>query len=138
MSLKEEKFGAMLSSHNEVPPFYSDAKGTAEFTVTAEYIEFSVDATNIQGVTAGHIHSGKQGEIGPIVATLFKNSFPTNGVSEKGLGHIYGTQLTDLVTAMNNGETYVNINTEQNPDGEIRGQILSSTKVNNLTETTLI
>jgi hypothetical protein len=37
-----------------------------------------------------------------------------------------GTQLTNLATAMSNGETYVNIHTEQNPDGEIRGQIMSS------------
>jgi hypothetical protein len=27
---------------------------------------------------------------------------------------------------MSNGETYVNIHTEQNPNGEIRGQITSS------------
>jgi hypothetical protein len=37
-----------------------------------------------------------------------------------------GKQLTDLVTAMRNGEIYVNIHTEQNPNGEIRGQITSS------------
>jgi hypothetical protein len=38
-----------------------------------------------------------------------------------------GKQLTDLATAMSNGETYVNVHTEQNPDGEIRGQISSNT-----------
>jgi hypothetical protein len=32
-------------------------------------------------------------------------------------------QLSDLIDAMNNGETYVNIHTEQNPNGETRGQI---------------
>jgi hypothetical protein len=31
-----------------------------------------------------------------------------------------------LATAMSNGETYVNVHTEQNPNGEIRGQIMSS------------
>jgi hypothetical protein len=31
-----------------------------------------------------------------------------------------GKQVTDLVTATSNGETYVNIHTEQNPNGEIR------------------
>jgi hypothetical protein len=34
-----------------------------------------------------------------------------------------GKQLTDLVTAMANGKTYINIHTEQTPNGEIRGQI---------------
>jgi CHRD domain len=35
-----------------------------------------------------------------------------------------GKQLTDLAIAMSNGDTYVNIHTEQNPNGEIRGQIM--------------
>jgi len=31
-----------------------------------------------------------------------------------------------LVAAMDSGETYVNIHTAQNPDGEIRGQIINT------------
>jgi hypothetical protein len=56
-----------------------------------------------------------------------------NQVSETGSitadkleGPMAGKQLSDLATAMNNGETYVNIHTEANPNGEIRGQIMSS------------
>lgn len=130
---QEQKFVATLSGQEEVPPTNSQATGMAEVTVTGESAEYSVNATNIQGVTAGHIHSGKQGENGPIVVTLFKNESPTNEVSETGSvtadkleGPMAGKQLTDLVTAMNNGTTYVNIHTEQNPNGEIRGQITSS------------
>jgi hypothetical protein len=126
---QEQKFLATLSGQEEVPPTNSQATGMAEFTVTGENAEYSVNASNIQDVTAGHIHSGKQGENGPIVVTLFKNDSPTNEVSETGSitadkleGPMAGKQLTDLVTAMNNGETYVNIHTEQNPNGEIRGQ----------------
>jgi len=130
---QEQKFVATLSGQEEVPPTTSQATGMAEVTVTGESAEYSVNATNIQGVTAGHIHSGKQGENGPIVVTLFKNDSPTNEVSETGSitadkleGPMAGKQLTDLVSAMNNGETYVNIHTEQNPNGEIRGQLTSS------------
>jgi hypothetical protein len=130
---QEQKFVATLSGQEEVPPTNSQATGMAEFTITGENAEYSVNASNIQGVTAGHIHSGKQGENGPIVVTLFKNDSPTNEVSETGSitvdkleGPMAGKQLTDLVTAMSNGETYVNIHTEQNPNGEIRGQITSS------------
>jgi hypothetical protein len=126
---QEQKFVATLSGQEEVPPTNSQATGMAEFTVTGENAEYSVNASNIQDVTAGHIHSGKQGENGPIVVTLFKNDSPTNEVSETGSitadkleGPMAGKQLTDLVTAMNNGDTYVNIHTEQNPNGEIRGQ----------------
>ena len=130
---QEQKFVATLSGQEEVPPTNSQATGMAEFTITGENAEYSVNASNIQGVTAGHIHSGKQGENGPIVVTLIKNDSPTNEVSETGSitadkleGPMAGKQLTDLITAMSNGETYVNIHTEQNPNGEIRGQITSS------------
>ena len=130
---QEQKFVATLSGQEEVPPTNSQATGMAEFTVSGDNAEYSVNASNIQGVTAGHIHSGGQGENGPIVVTLFKNDSPTNEVSETGSitvdkleGPMAGKQLTDLVTAMSNGETYVNIHTEQNPNGEIRGQITSS------------
>jgi hypothetical protein len=129
----EQKFVATLSGQEEVPPTNSQATGMADFTITGENAEYSVNASNIQGVTAGHIHSGGQGENGPIVVTLFKNDSPTNEVSETGSitvdkleGPMAGKQLTDLVTAMRNGEIYVNIHTEQNPNGEIRGQITSS------------
>jgi hypothetical protein len=130
---QEQKFAATLSGQEEVPPTNSQATGMADFTITGENAEYSVNASNIQGVTAGHIHSGGQGENGPIVVTLFKNDSPTNEVSETGSitvdkleGPLAGKQLTDLVTAMRNGEIYVNIHTEQNPNGEIRGQITSS------------
>lgn len=129
---QEQKFVATLSGQEEVPPTNSQATGMAEFTVMGESVEYTVNASNIQGVTMGHIHSGKQGENGPIVVTLFKNDSPTNEVSETGSitadkleGPMAGKQLTDLATAMSNGETYVNIHTEQNPNGEIRGQVMS-------------
>jgi hypothetical protein len=130
---QEQKFVATLSGQEEVPPTNSQGTGMAEVTVSGENAEYSVNASNMQGVTAGHIHSGGQGENGPIVVTLFKNDSPTNEVSETGSitadkleGPMAGKQLTDLVTAMSNGETYVNIHTEKNPNGEIRGQISGS------------
>ena len=128
---QDQKFTASLSGQEEVPPTNSQATGMAEFTVMGDNVEYTVNASNMQGVTAGHIHSGKQGENGPVVVTLFKNDSPTNEVSETGSitadkleGPMAGKQLTDLATAMSNGETYVNVHTEQNPNGEIRGQIM--------------
>jgi hypothetical protein len=129
----EQKFAATLSAQEEVPPTNSQATGMAEFTVMGDNVQYSVNASNIQSVTAGHIHSGKQGENGPIVVTLFNYDSPMNQVAEQGSitadkleGPMAGKQLSDLATAMSNGETYVNVHTEQNPNGEIRGQIMSS------------
>jgi hypothetical protein len=128
---QDQKFMASLSGQDEVPPTNSQANGMADFTVMGDSVEYTVNASNMQGVTAGHIHSGKQGENGPVVVTLFKNYSPSNEVSETGSitadkleGSMAGKQLTDLATAMSNGETYVNVHTEQNPNGEIRGQIM--------------
>jgi hypothetical protein len=128
---QDQKFMAKLSGQEEVPPTNSQATGMADFTMMGDSVEYTVNASGMQGVTAGHIHSGKQGENGPVVVTLFKNDTPTNEVSETGSitpdkleGPMAGKQLTDLASAMNNGDTYVNVHTEQNPDGEIRGQIM--------------
>ena len=37
-------------------------------------------------------------------------------------GPMQGKEISDLVSAMSSGVTYVNVLTQENPDGEIRGQ----------------
>jgi CHRD domain len=124
-----QKIVVNLSGTEEVPPVQTEATGVAEFIPGEDSVAYSVNATNIQGVTAGHIHLGKRGENGPIVVTLFKYDSPMNEVSETGTitadkleGPLAGKQLSDLGAAGANGTLYVNIHTEQNPNGEIRGQ----------------
>lgn len=43
--------------------------------------------------------------------------------ADKLEGPMAGKQISELITAITNGETYVNIHTESHPNGEIRGQI---------------
>jgi UDP-2,3-diacylglucosamine pyrophosphatase LpxH len=43
-----------------VPATNSQATAMAKFTVMGDSVEYSVNASNIQGVTAGHIHSGNK------------------------------------------------------------------------------
>jgi hypothetical protein len=124
-----QKIVMNLSGSEEVPPVQTEATGVAEFIPGEDSVAYSVNATNIQGATAGHIHLGKQGENGPVVVTLFKYDPPMNEVSETGTftadkleGPLAGKQLPDLAAAGANGTLYVNIHTEQNPNGEIRGQ----------------
>jgi hypothetical protein len=123
-----------LTGNEEVPPVQTEATGVAEFIPLGEDspdepIAYTVNATNIEGVTAGHIHYGIEGENGPIVVTLFNYDTPMNEVSESGTittdkleGPMAGMQISDLAASGANGTLYVNIHTEQNPDGEIRGQ----------------
>ena len=42
------------------------------------------------------------------------------------MGSLAGKSISDLVGKMQSGETYVNVHTEANPNGEIRGQIISA------------
>src|SRR5919107_2198712 len=125
------KFGFNLTGSEEVPPVQTNATGMAEisaYTVAGDSITYSVNAMNIQGVTAGHIHLGKPGENGPIVFTMFKYDPPRNEVSETGTitadkleGQMAGKRVFDVALAGSNGSLYMNIHTVENPNGEIRG-----------------
>ena len=132
-------YDAPLSGQNEVPPVQSSATGLAEFTPPVnDSIKYRINITGISGATGAHIHSGQTGENGDVVADLL-TSMKVNDVSygmtirgnlsDSSLkGPMEGKTLEDLVAAMDSGQTYVNIHTTQNPDGEIRGQIINTEK----------
>jgi hypothetical protein len=133
------KFAINLTGSEEVPPVQTNATGTAEisaFDISSDSISYGINATNIPGVTAGHTHLGKQGENGPIVVTFFKyvGPRPIDEVMEGGTitadkleGPLKGKPLSELAVAGANGSLYINIHTERNPNGEIRGQIVNPT-----------
>jgi hypothetical protein len=136
---EEERFITELTGFEEVPPVNNtSAIGVAEFKLGQDNIMYIVNVTDIENVTAAHIHSGQVGENGPIVVTLFKEDTPTTamttGVLSEGNitatnleGPMAGQLLSNLTSAMSNDQTYVNVHTQQNPNGEIRGQILNGT-----------
>lgn len=136
----QKKFSAQLSGDQEVPPVQTNASGMAWFKSSRDNLEFELNVTDLQGITMAHIHNGKQGEIGPPVLPLYKSDSPTilvNGKLASGNitanmleGPMVGKQIANLTTAMKNSETYVNVHTQQNPNGEIRGQIIISNSTN--------
>jgi CHRD domain len=141
---QQQKFIAELKSEMVVPPVTSNATGTAYFQLDMEdnnKINYSLIATDIHGVKAAHIHSGKEGEKnGPIVVRLYKPFRPPvlfgrilsvhdNIRSDILEGPLLGKQLSDLVNVMNNGTTYVDIHSQEYPNGEIRGQISNRTSI---------
>lgn len=125
------KFGFNLTGSEEVPPVETDATGMADisaYTIASDSITYNVNATNIEDVTAGHVHFGKPGENGPIVFTMFKYDPPMDEVLESGTitadkleGPMEGKKVSDLAFAGANGSLYMNIHTVENPNGEIRG-----------------
>jgi CHRD domain len=133
---QRQSFHAKLTGKDEVPPKDTKAIGSAEFTVTgADSVMYEVSVTDMQKITVAHIHKGKPGENGPVVATLFKTDSPsatTNGILSQGTitsakleGPLAGKHLSDLINMINNIDAYVNVHTQANPKGEIRRQMSS-------------
>jgi hypothetical protein len=142
-------FYSELNGANEVPPVNTPAVGRARFELSAAGagLHFHLEATRIERVTAVHIHLGREGANGPVVAVLL--GLPIDGSSTlttdppeilpvPGLV-VYGTLTDDdivprpdlgfdgslaaLLDWMRRSAAYVNVRTVAYPRGEIRGQI---------------
>lgn len=132
---EEQEFDALLAGSFEVPPVNTSASGFAELGVVdgGNSVEYGIIVVNIDKVTQAHIHQGNSSQAGPVIASLFNASTPTGPIigdltegtitSANLTGPLQGKQLSNLITLMQNGTTYVNVHTEQNPEGEIRGTI---------------
>ena len=146
VSAQPTTFRAVLSGGDEVPPRDTGARGVATFRLDAAGTElgFRLVVANIENVFAAHIHCGVAGVSGPIGVTLFMGSpggGRTDGVLAAGsvtapdLGNACGwTDLDDVVAALESGDTYVNVHTNDGVEppntrpgdfleGEIRGQV---------------
>lgn len=128
-------FRTHLSGSSEVPPVATEAQGEVIFQLNSDGTElsFRLNVANIENVRAAHIHFAAEGVNGPVVVPLF--SGPTisgrfQGTLASGVitsaeltGPLAGGVLGDLIAIMESGEAYVNVHTDQNPGGEIRGQV---------------
>jgi hypothetical protein len=87
----------------------------------------------LDNIKSAHIHLGEFGQNGEIIASLLKSSSPLNvqnGTLVEGqltsadlAGSLKGKTINDLVNLFNNTKTFLNIQTKEYPNGEIRGQI---------------
>jgi hypothetical protein len=143
-----DNFVAALSGADEAPvPRDTNARGlaTVKWNRDATAFDFTLIAANIENVTAAHIHCGAAGVAGPVGVTLLHN-MPAGGgrfdgvlssgtITAPDAGNSCGwLTLTDVFSAMNAGNTYVNVHTNDGaaptntgpgdfPGGEIRGQL---------------
>ena len=133
----DSAFDARLSGENEVPAVSTEGSGyvVVEVAEDGASIDYRLYATGMADVTMAHIHVGAEGENGPPVVFLFGPEDP--GVMADGLlasgtieeadlieepGVFDGT-MSQLIALIEAGEAYVNVHTETNPAGEIRGQL---------------
>ena len=127
-------FHAKLTPKEETKHPDSKATGKAEFKLSKDGKSrmYKVHVKNIMDANAAHIHMAKKGEDGPPVAGLFsgEKKGKVSGVLTEGtltdtdlIGTLQGKTIADLVSLFKAGQAYVNVHTNANPDGEIRGQI---------------
>ena len=129
------ELSATMSGSEVVPPIKTDAKGKATFSLNKErsLLFYTVTASDIENITAAHIHIGKVGENGPpiaLIAITAKNKGKISGTLAEGsigaedlMSSFKGKTVWELYQQLTNGDYYINIHTEKYPDGEIRGQI---------------
>lgn len=128
----DPKFTASLSGDQEVPADFSTTKGSAWFELLGNKVRYQVNVSGLDNVDMVHIHRGKRGENGDPIAMIQieKVVGRINGTLAKGnitssdlMGSLAGKNVSDLVDEMQSGDTYVNIHTEANHYGKIRGQV---------------
>lgn len=126
-----QEFMAELTPEQETEDVESDATGDAhvKFNEDGTSLEFTVNATGLNSTLAGHFHSGAAGTDGPVELVLFNNEAPVDYNGEVASGTLTEADLAgdmsweDFTKAMVAGEIYVNLHTEQYPNGELRGQV---------------
>ncbi len=122
----EIMFTSILSGEAEVPSVITNARGVTTFNMNGTMDTLFVNGTfsGLSGtITGAHIHQAEAGMNGDVVINLTSH-INNNQV----MGFVTGEDLTAAkMKAMLDGNTYLNIHTEANPAGEIRGQLMTET-----------
>jgi len=131
-------FLAKMSGDQVVPPTDSSARGAAQFQMVADdEIQYRVKVAGIKNMDGASLHLGSRGSNGDLAVQLARFTPPDVGDNKSTqdvsfVGSISSSDLQvrgtvqDLYHAMAAGNAYISISTEQNPGGEIRGQLKSS------------
>lgn len=110
---------AELSGASEVPPVTTSAKGnlTATYDTATKKLTWKGTVSGLSGeVTGAHFHG--PAEPGKNAGVLV----PAPGV-KTGAFEGSATLTDDQAKALMAGQTYFNIHTAANPQGEVRGQV---------------
>jgi CHRD domain len=113
------KMKATLDGGQQSPPVTTKGKGTATLTfdTTSRKLSWNVKYSGLSGkAAAAHIHGPAAMGENADVAIPFKGKLKS---PIKGSAVLTEAQAADLMA----GKDYINIHTEANKDGEIRGQI---------------
>ncbi len=116
----QEVFRARLSPMPTTPQTVTTILGEGEIILTLNGNSLSIEG-NFEGMssaaTSAHIHNGPPAQPGPVIHTL--------EVTQSSGGTVNGDiTLNDAqVEALRNNEFYIQIHSESNPPGELRGWV---------------
>ncbi len=117
-------FTTLLSGEHEIPdPVTTIGSGFGTFSLEGDVLAFALSFANLSGpATAAHIHGAASTTEN---AGVMIDLAPFNGGGFGDSGVLSGSVVLtpDQLEMVLDGKTYVNIHTEENPAGEIRGQI---------------
>jgi uncharacterized surface protein with fasciclin (FAS1) repeats len=133
LSAESLHLSASLDPDQEVPAVTSEAAGEATMSIDPASRDF-VLTVNIVGLdpanlTGAHLHLAPAGANGPVVVSLDLALF-------QGDANLLVGVFSDALPAENlgdllSGAMYINVHTDDNPSGEIRGQLFLDTQIGN-------
>ncbi len=130
------RFTAHLTGGNETPVILTGAFANATVTldVATSTVTWSIDVFNLpSGINNAHFHVAPPGIAGPTVVNIpftanQSNDFNLSGSATAANLNVRGDQgirsWDDFLQALQGGQMYLNIHTQVNGGGEIRGQVL--------------
>lgn len=114
-------FTFTLSGDQEVPAVETDAYGESYMVYDSDNGALTLNTWTWEiAATAAHIHHAEAGLNGAVIVGL-EESADTEGLWQLPEDAMLSS---DQVSALEMADLYVNVHTEANPGGEIRGQIL--------------
>jgi Cu/Zn superoxide dismutase len=122
-------YKATLNATSEVPPNQSPATGTATVTYddSTKTVTWEGTFTGLSGpATAAHIHGpAEAGKNAGVIVPMSQAGTPFTSPF-KGSMQLADDKAGALASALTAGQAYVNIHTDANKGGEIRGQLAKS------------
>jgi hypothetical protein len=107
----------LLTGAREVPPVETSARGVANIAVGSDHsVSGSVKTYGLTG-TAVQIHTGAAGENGPAIVPL------TNSGAGTWTIPVNAILTEEQFSEYQNGRSYVNVQSDEHPGGEIRTQL---------------